>query len=135
MEDVRIKLSALWVARMLTGLQGDVLRFMEPGMLEEMTAGGVDGMALTESLLLAAGALMLIPISMVFLTLTLPHRACRWANIILGCFFFAFDAVGLPSYGSASGMLLIAAGMVFNVLTVWYAWGWREPEGVGGAES
>jgi hypothetical protein len=135
MEDVRIKLSALWVARMLTGLQGDVLRFMEPGMLEEMTAGGVDGMALTEGLLLAAGTLMLIPILMVFLTLTLPRRACRSANIILGCFFFPFDAVGLPSYGSASGVLLIAAGMVFNVLTVWYAWRWRGPEGVGGAVS
>ena len=35
MEDVRIKLSALWAGRMLTGLQGDVLRFMEPGMMQQ----------------------------------------------------------------------------------------------------
>lgn len=129
MEDVRIKLSALWVARMLTGLQGDVLRFMEPGMLEDIAAGGVDGMAITDALLLVAGALMLIPIFMVFLSLTLPYKACRWANIIAAIFFIAFDGVGLPTYNSASGILLIVAGLVFNVLTVWYAWRWRQPAG------
>jgi hypothetical protein len=125
MEDIRIKLSALWVARMLTGLQGDVIRFMEPGMLDQLAAGGAEGMAVTNELLLVAGALMLVPIFLVFLTLTLPYRACRWANIIVGIFFFAFDAVGLPTYQSAHAVLLIAAGMVFNVLTVWYAWRWR----------
>ncbi len=129
MEDVRIKLSALWVARMLTGLQGDVLRFMEPGMMEDLAAGGVEGMAVTEGLLLVAGAVMLIPIFMVFLSLTLPYRACRWANIIAAIFFIGFDGVGLPTYTSAYAVLLIAAGIVFNVLTVWYAWRWRKPAG------
>ena len=37
--NVKIILSALWVARMLSSLQGDVVRFMQPGMLEEMMAG------------------------------------------------------------------------------------------------
>ncbi len=127
MEDVRIKLSALWVARMLTGLQGDVLRFMEPGIMEQLAAGGAEGMRVTSDLLLVAGALMLIPIFMVFLSLTLPHRACRWANIICAISFFGFDLVGLPTYTSAYAVLLIVAGLVFNLLTVWYAWRWRKP--------
>ncbi len=38
MVDVKIILSALWAARMLSGLQGDVVRFMAPGILEEMIA-------------------------------------------------------------------------------------------------
>jgi hypothetical protein len=104
-------------------------------MLEQLAAGGAEGMAVTNELLLVAGALMLIPIFMVFLTLTLPYKACRWANIILGIFFFAFDAVGLPTYGSAYAVLLIVAGMVFNVLTVWYAWRWPKPEHMEGAAS
>ena len=95
MEEIRIKLSALWVARMLTGLQGDVLRFMEPGMLAQLAAGGMEGMSLTNELLLVAGALMLLPIFMVFLTLTLPYRACRWANIIL--------ATGMSAHGFGIG--------------------------------
>ena len=132
-EDVRIKLSALWVARMLSGLEGDVLRFMEPGMMEQLAAGDVEGMAVTEGLLLVAGAVMLIPIFLVFLTLTLPYGACRWANIIAAVFFFGFDLVGLPTYTSAYAVLLIVAGLVFNVLTVWYAWRWPKPSGAESA--
>ena len=45
-------LSALWVARMLTGFVGDVLKFYEPGMMEQILAGEVNGMPLTEGFLL-----------------------------------------------------------------------------------
>ena len=38
MVDVKKILSALWAARMLSGLQGDVVRFMGPAVLEEMIA-------------------------------------------------------------------------------------------------
>lgn len=125
MDDVRIKLSALWVARMLTGLQGDVVRFMEPGMMQQIAAGGVDGMPLSDALLFVASAVMLFPIAMVVLSLTLPYRWCRWANVSLAAFFVAFDLVGLPTYGSAHGIALIAAGIAFNLATAWYAWTWR----------
>ncbi len=125
MEDVRIKLSALWVARMLTGLQGDVLRFLEPGMMQQIAGGDVDGMPLEDSLLFVASMVMLFPIAMVVLSLTLPYRWCRWANLLLATFFVVFDAVGLPTYGSAHGIALIAAGIAFNLATAWYAWTWR----------
>ena len=59
MEDVRIKLSALWVARMLAGLQGDVLRFMQPGIMEQMIGGEVEGMRMTHELLLIVVGLLL----------------------------------------------------------------------------
>ncbi len=127
MADVRIKLSALWVARMLTGLQGDVLRFLEPGMMQRIASGEGDGMLVSDSLLFAASLVMLLPIVMVVLSLTLPYRWCRWSNFALAAFFVAFDGVGLPSYGSAHGIALIAAGIAFNLATVWFAWTWRAP--------
>ena len=43
MEDVQITISALWVAVMLASLMGDVLRFYEPGIIDQMTAGEVEG--------------------------------------------------------------------------------------------
>ena len=133
MDDVRIKLSALWVARMLTGLQGDVLRFMEPGMMGKIAAGDVDGMPLSDALLFVAAMVMLLPIAMVVLSLTLPHRASRWANLVLAAFFVVFDVVGLPTYASAHGVALITAGILLNLVTAWYAWTWprthRPPPG------
>jgi hypothetical protein len=59
---------------------------------------------------------------MVFLSLTLPLKVNRWANIVLAVFFFGFNAIGLPTYPSAYDRFLIVVGLVFNVLTVWYAW-------------
>ena len=124
MVDVRIKLSALWVARMLTGFLGDVLRFLEPGMMEQITAGEVEGMPMTHELLLVAAIIMVIPIVMVFLSLTLPYKANRWTNIIFAIFFFGFDLIGLPSYTSVYATFLIIVGLVFCALIVWYAWKW-----------
>jgi len=70
---------------------------------------------------------VLLPIVMVILSLTLPFRWCRWANLVLAVFFVAFDLVGLPTYDSAHGIALIAAGIAFNLATAWYAWTWRAP--------
>jgi len=122
MEDVRIKLSALWVALMLTYLLGDVLRIFSG----DFVAGEMGGMQITQEIYLVAAIVMVIPIVMVFLSLTLPYKADRWTNIILATFFFAFNLAGLPTYPSAYDKFLIIVGLVFNVVIVWYAWKWRK---------
>jgi hypothetical protein len=73
---------------------------------------------------LGIAAFMLIPILMLFLTLVLSQPVARWANIIVAIFFFIFNLAGLPTYPSAYDKFLIVVGLVFNVLTVWYAWKW-----------
>ena len=120
MEDVRIKLSALWTALMLTYLLGDVLRIFSGDFI----AGEMGGMQVSQGLYLGLAVIMVIPVVMVFLSLTLPHKANRWANIILAIFFFGFNLVGLPTYPSVYDQFLIIVGLVFNGLTVWYAWKW-----------
>ena len=120
MEDIRIKLSALWVALMLTYLLGDVLRIFSG----DFKPGEIEGMQGTQALYLGLAAFMLIPVGMVFLSLTLPYKVDRWANIIVPIVFFLFNLVGLPTYPSAYDKFLIAVSLVFNVLTVWYAWKW-----------
>ena len=129
MEDVRIKLSALWTALMLTYLLGDVLRIFSGDFIAgEM--GEMGGMQISQELYLALAIIMVIPVVMVFLSLTLPYKANRWANIILAIFFFGFNLVGLPTYPSAYDKFLIIVGLVFNMLTVWYAWKWSKQERV-----
>jgi len=85
-------------------------------------------MQIGQGLYLGLAVLLVIPAIMVFLSLTLPHRANRWANIILAIFFFGFNLIGLPTYPSAYDRFLIVVGLLFNVLTVWYAWKWRNQE-------
>ena len=123
-EGVRIKLSALWVALMLTYLLGDVLRIFSG----DFVAGEVGGMQVSQGLYLGLAALLMIPVVMVFLSLTLRYTANRWANIIFAILLFGFNLVGLPTYPSAYDKFLIVAGLLFNALTVWYAWNWRKQE-------
>lgn len=127
MEDIRIKLSALWVARMLVGFLGDVLRFLEPGMLARIMNGEDGTMRVTHELLLVSAAIMVVPILMVYLSLTLRYRVNRWANIVAATFFICFDLIGLPTYTSAYSTLLIIVGVGFCGLIIWHAWRWPEP--------
>jgi hypothetical protein len=120
MEDTRIMLAGLWIALMLTYLLGDVLRIFSG----DFKAGEVAGMQASPALYVGLAALMLIPIVMLFLSLTLNYPAIRWANIIFAILLFGFNLIGLPTYPSAYDKFLIAVGLVFNALTVWYAWNW-----------
>ena len=122
MEETRIKLSALWVSLMLTYLLGDVLRIFSG----DFVAGEVSGMQISQGLMLGMAVLMVIPVVMVFLSLILKHAVNRWANIILPIFFFVFNAIGLPTYPSVYDQFLIFVGLVFNLVTVWVAWRWKE---------
>jgi hypothetical protein len=120
--DTRIILSGLWVAVMLVYLLGDVLRifsgdYKSGEMGQQLTQ-------FTQPMWLGIAILMVIPIIMVVLSLLLPQPVNRWANIIAAAFFFLFNIVGLPTYPSAYDKFLIVVSLVFNVLTVWYAWGW-----------
>ena len=120
MEDVRITLSGLWVALMLTYLLGDVLRIFAG----DFKAGQIEGKKMTQKMLMGMALLMLLPIVMLFLSLTLPYPVNRWANIIVPTCLFGFNLIGLPTYPSAYDQFLIIVGLVFNALTVWYAWRW-----------
>ena len=120
MDEVRIRLSALWVMLMLTYLLGDVLRIFSG----DFKPGEVEGMQVSQGLYLGMAAFMLIPIIMIFLSLTVNYPVIRWVNIIIPIIFFIFNLVGLPTYPSAYDKFLIVVGLVFNVLTVWYAWKW-----------
>ncbi len=127
MEDIKKKLSILWVARMLTGIQGDVIRFFEPGILEDIIAGTLD-VPLTEEMLAVMAIMMLVPIFMVYLSLELPYKANRWANIIVAVAFIVIDGIGFiiprPLYENIMGIGYV----VFCALIVWYSWKWTKPE-------
>jgi len=121
MEDVRIILSASWIALMLTYLLGDVLRIYAG----DFKPGKIAGRPATQNLLLGIALLMTVPIAMVFLSLTLSYPLNRWANIIAAIVFLGFNLIGLPTYSSAYDRFLIIVGVGFNVLTIWYAWQWQ----------
>jgi hypothetical protein len=119
MEDVKIILSGLWVAVMLTFLWGDVLNIFSGEV--EKTFG--DQSQMTQGMWLGIAILMMIPIVMVVLSLTTSYPLNRWTNIIVAIFWFGFNLLSLKGYSTPAKFLLIVS-MGFNLLTVWNAWNW-----------
>jgi len=117
--DVRIVLSGLWVALMLTYLLGDVLRIFAG----DVVPGEMDGVKATQGMFFGAAVIMLVPIIMVVLSLTVPYPAIRWISIIVAVIAVVFNLLGLPYEGMYDNFLIIA-GFVFNGFIIWYAWTW-----------
>lgn len=120
MDPTRIILSGLWIATMLTYLLGDVLRIFS-GDIESGTLAG--DMQVTQRMWMLIAVIMLVPIVMLVLTLTVKFPAIRWLNIIAPVLVILFNIAGLP-YKGAYDNFLIAVSLIFNALTIWYAWRW-----------
>jgi hypothetical protein len=119
-QNAKVTLSIIWIAVMLTYLLGDVIRIFSG----DTTLGEIDGKKFTQGIGLGIAGLMVTPILMVVLSLLLPHGVNRWTNIIVAALWFLFNLLGLPTYPGHYDKFLLAVSMVFNAITIWYAWKW-----------
>jgi hypothetical protein len=118
MQDVKVRLSTLWVFMLLNFLYADVMGLYDPGIPKEMT----------REALLAASILMEIPIAMVLLSRTLRDRPNRWANVIAGAFMAIVQGstlfIGTPTMYYVFFSAIEIPCLLF---IVWTAWRWPEP--------
>ena len=123
--NVKMKLSALWIAMMLLYIYADILSLFRPGQIEEMIEGRMGPFPVTQVSLLTASILMIIPAIMVFLSLTLKPKVNRWTNIAMG---ILYTLVNISNLIGEAWVYYISFGIVEIVLTlliVWYAWKWH----------
>jgi hypothetical protein len=83
----------------------------------------MQGQAVGQGMRLVAAAVMLVPISMIVLSLILPYPAIRWISLIASTFLVLFNIVGLPYPGRYDNVLIVV-GFVVNGLIIWQAWQW-----------
>jgi len=122
----RARLSAAWVFVMLNMVFADILSFMSPGALQQVLSGTADGIQITPGFLLVAAAVAQVPISMVLLSLLLPQRTARWANIAAAVVTIAF-VLGMGS--ATPHYVFIAALETLGCLAIaWWSWTWRPAE-------
>jgi len=122
--DVRIILAVLWVAGMLSSLNGDTYRL----------SAATGPIGVNPGILSLFAVVLVGHVFMSVLTLTLKSPVSRWANRIIGIFYamvtLAFEVLHLFVWRSAGYELVWAtAQLVFALLVVWYAWKWSNPEG------
>jgi len=128
--------SMLWVAEVLSSLNGDTYRFHDSAVLKSLLENN-GSIVVTPELLLIMSLLFVGSVFMCFLTLTLKSPVSRWANRITGLFYAIVDLVFwvMTLVSLSAGQVGIyeivwyTAQLVCTLLIVWYAWKWPNPKG------
>ena len=122
MEDMKVKLSTLWIFVMFNMAFADIVGFINPGALEEI----MTSMDVTQGFLLIAALLVEIPIAMIVLSRVLKYSVNRWANIIAGVITILWVIGGGNT--SLSYIFFATIEVLCMLLIIWYAWKWSNPE-------
>jgi hypothetical protein len=123
----RILLSILWIFIILNFFARDIHELGRPGMLEQMISGTIDGVVVTEMLMLFGGIMIEIPILMTVLALLLPHAANRWANIGVGLLTIIM-IVAMNLKPDLDNVFFMSIQLIALIAIVGIAWRWRAPE-------
>lgn len=126
--NVKLKLSALWVAVMLLFIYVDHFSLFKPGIIESIISGVVWKFEITQTWALSAMIMMMIPTLMIFLSLTLTAKVNRWINIIVGILYILIVIGNIIGETWAFYLLGSAVEVVLLLLVVWYAWKWPRRE-------
>lgn len=133
----RVQVTVLWLV-LASGMSAAMLLYlMEPGSIDKVRSGKVEGMDLGSFAVQVQFAIFwIVPWAMAFLTLVFRDTLDRWVNGVLGLVvasFYAMDVAGHMGDGGFTGeALVVILGALVGLLIVWHAWRWPTQ---GGPES
>ena len=126
-ENPRLLLSILWVFIILNFFARDIHELGRPGMLDQMMSGTIDGVVITDMLMLIGGIMIEIPILMTVLALLLPRGQNRWANMGVG-FLTMVMIVAMNLQPDLDNVFFMSVQLIALIAIVGTAWQWRAPE-------
>lgn len=122
---VRATLAAAWTSFLFLYAYMDILNFFTPGVVEDILAGKVFTFDLSQTFSIVALSLVAIPILMIVLSVMLPARANRIANLVVAGLYIpvtAFNVAG-ESWRYFYGLGVVLE-LILLALIVRSAWTW-----------
>ncbi len=124
MEDMKARLSTLWIFILFNMAFADIFSFMYPGFLKQIVAGNaVEGTQVTPEFLLIAAIMTEISIAMVFLSRFLKDGLNRWVNMV-GALITILWVIGGGST-TLHYIFFASIEVVCSLVIIWLAWTWR----------
>ena len=127
----KTRIAVLWVLMAVAMSEHGIMGFMEPGMIEGIMSGEVEGAALTPGMLIFMALFWLIPLWLAFLAMTLKNSSNRWVNFVLGIIFTILNIYHFIKHlapPSPVQILILGSTVVVTALVAWYAWRWPKEE-------
>ncbi len=125
---LKLKLATLWASLMFLYIYVDYFHLFMPGKIEDIQSGRVFEFSITQGFLLAALASMTIPALMIFLSVSVPVKINRPANIIIAAVYIPFTLFNLAGEAWMHMVFGAAVEVVLLCLIIRYAWKWPRIE-------
>jgi len=123
--NTRTVLSTLWIFVLLNLFAKDIHELGRPGMLQQIMTGVVDGVTITEELMLLGGVMFEIPILMVLLSQILPYKINRRANIGAGALTIMIEVYSNLN-PDLDNVFFLAIKILALLGVIWVAWKWKD---------
>lgn len=115
-------LSTLWIFILFNILFRDIHQLITKNFIEEILSGVVNGVTITEELLLIGGLFVEVPIIMVLLSKILPYKWNRYANIFGGVITILVTLSNSPS--DMDDLFFMIIEIIALLAIIWFAWRW-----------
>ena len=125
---VKLMLATLWASLMFFYIYVDYFALYMPGKIEDILKGRVFVFDITQGFLLAALASVTIPALMIFLSVVLPAKVNRWANIIIAAVYIPYTLFNLTGEAWMHMVFGAVVEVVLLCLIIRYAWNWPRIE-------
>lgn len=139
MEDIKInlklKLASMWTSFMLLYIYVDYLHLYMPDKIADILKGRVFKFDITEGFLIVATASMIIPALMIFLSVALPAKINRWANIITASLYIPYMLFNLVGETWIHMVIAAIVEVILLLLIIRYAFKWPRIETLNTYES
>ncbi len=128
---IELLLALLWVALMFQYIYNDIFSIYQPGHIEQLLSGHLEGLHFSQKLLVGAALLMVLPSLMVLLSLILKAPINRSVNIAGGVFQILV-LIGTQFVGEGQTWLYWRLFEIFELIflltIIWTAWKWPKTE-------
>ena len=123
-----MKLATLWASFMFLYIYVDYFAVYMPGKIEDILKGRVFVFDITQGFLLAAFASVTIPALMIFLSVALPAKVNRCANIIIAAVYIPYSLFNLAGEAWMHMVFGAVVEVILLCLIIRYAWKWPRIE-------
>jgi Family of unknown function (DUF6326) len=125
---LKLKLATLWASLMFLYIYVDYFHLYMPGKIGDIQTGKVFVFDITQGFLLAALASLTIPALMIFLSVALPAKVNRCANVIIAAVYIPYTLFNLAGEAWMHMVFGAAVEVVLLCLIIRYAWKWPRVE-------
>lgn len=123
--DKRAKLTALWVFVFLNMIFCDLHQLGHPGFIEEIMTGVVNGVQVTDGLMLIGGIMIAVPLLMIPLIQFLNFKENRLTNLVMGVLQIV-SVIGVNMAPDLDDIFFAVIELVALLLILRLAWNWKE---------